>query len=265
MEQDSPVIYIPHGGGPLPLMGDPKHLKLIQLLTDLPSSLRRPSSIVVFSAHWEGDLVQITGSAKPPMVYDYGGFPPETYQIQYPAPGNPGLAKQIQGLLEASHIDSKIDVDRGFDHGAFVPLKLMYPQADIPCVQLSLLSNMNPKDHIQIGEALAPLLSQNILFLGSGYSFHNMAALSQSGDSQEDPQNLAFENWLIETCTSQALSNAQREERLIHWDTAPAARYCHPREEHLLPLHLCYGLKSSAAKLIFSDLVFGKQVSGFLW
>jgi 4,5-DOPA dioxygenase extradiol len=260
----SPVLFIPHGGGPLPLLGDPRHQQLVEFLQALSSRIPTPSAICVISAHWEEPLATVTSGSAPSLIYDYYGFPQEAYAVQYPAPGSPVLAHQILSALQQNSIDAHLDDQRGFDHGLFVPLKLAFPEAVIPCVQLSLLKNLDPAAHIMIGEALRPLRQDNVLFIGSGLSFHNMQAFF-TDDHRWDEQNAAFEEWLIETCTQPKLSFAERTARLIAWEHAPSARYCHPRAEHLLPLHLCAGLSSQAAELIFDGEVLGKKTCGFIW
>jgi len=130
-----PVLFIPHGGGPLPLLGDESHLALVRFLKEITLSLPLPSSILIISAHWEEDKVTITNGKRPSLIYDYYGFPKEMYQIEYPAPGDPVLADKIYKLFQDSGIEAKLDEQRGFDHGMFVPLKIMFPEAEIPCVQ----------------------------------------------------------------------------------------------------------------------------------
>ena len=141
------------------------------------------------------------GAKNPSMLYDYYGFPDKAYEIHYPAPGSPELANRIAELLNKNNIPSRIDLNRGFDHGLFIPLKLMYPQADIPSLQLSLLRGLDPAEHIALGKALHELMQENILVIGSGFSFHNMRAFSWQGTDSPDPANDAFQNWLIEVCT----------------------------------------------------------------
>lgn len=260
----SPVLFIPHGGGPLPLMNDSGHQALIEFLQGLSTRIPKPSAICVISAHWEASIATITSKALPPLIYDYYGFPDSAYAIQYPATGSPSLADKIFTALQQSGISAQLDEQRGFDHGLFVPLKLVYPDAKTPCVQLSLLSNLDPTAHIAIGKALRPLRRDNVLFIGSGFSFHNMKAFF-TGSHGVDEQNNTFQEWLIDICTNPKLSFADKVSRLIDWELAPAARYCHPREEHLLPLHVCAGLSDKAAELVFDGEVLGKRACGFIW
>ncbi len=263
-QQNAQVVYISHGGGPLPILGDPSHKALADFMRRLPSQLRKPDAILVISAHWEESIATLLGAQTPPLFYDYYGFPEEAYQITYPASGHPALANRIAGLLHENNISAHIDLQRGFDHGLFIPLKLMYPQADIPALQLSLLHELNPVAHLALGKALRALMDDNILIIGSGFSFHNMSAFSLQGGSAPDPANDAFQNWLIEVCTGPMLQS-EREKRLIEWEKAPAARYCHPREEHLLPLHVCFGMADKPATVVFDDYILGKRGVAFLW
>jgi 4,5-DOPA dioxygenase extradiol len=258
------IVYFSHGGGPLPILGDPGHQAMVDFMHQLPSRLRKPEAILVISAHWEESAATLLGAPTPPMFYDYYGFPAEAYEITYPAPGSPELATRIAGLLNDNHIPARIDPRRGFDHGLFIPLKLMYPQADIPSLQLSLVRGLNPAAHIALGRALRALLHENILVIGSGFSFHNMSAFAWQSQNAPDPANDAFQNWLIETCAG-PLPQPEREQRLIEWERAPSARYCHPREEHLLPLHVCQGLADTPASVIFDDYIVGKRALAFLW
>ncbi len=263
----SPVLYLPHGGGPLPVLGDRGHEEMVSFLKKIVSELGEPSAILVISAHWEEVQATITSGNNPEIIYDYYGFPAEAYTIQYAAPGNPGLAKEIYALLMASGVPARLDDQRGFDHGLFVPLKLMFPQTRIPCIQLSLLKNLNPRMHISLGKAIASLREKNILIIGSGMSFHNLKTFF-SNDIDCSKENEGFDHWLIETCTNPVILSEAREQRLIEWEKAPSARFCHPREEHLLPLHVCYGIAcvgSPIAKVVFNDEIMGKKVTSLLW
>jgi len=258
------IVYFSHGGGPLPILGDASHRAMMDFMRRLPSQLRKPAAILVVSAHWEERLATLLGASMPPMFYDYYGFPAEAYTITYSAPGNPELARRIADLLNRNQIPAGVDARRGFDHGLFIPLKLMYPQADIPALQLSLIQGLDPAAHIAMGKALRELMSENILVVGSGFSFHNLRAFARQKDHAPDPANDAFQDWLIAVCTG-PMSQLQREQRLIGWEQAPSARYCHPREEHLLPLHVCLGMAGKPAAVVFDDDILGKRAVAFLW
>ena len=260
----APVLYLPHGGGPLPLMGDTNHKPMIEFLKTIPSQLGTPEAILVISAHWEAEQATLTAAAKPELIFDYYNFPPEAYEYQYPAPGEPQLAQEAFELIKNANIDVMLDDQRGFDHGLFVPLMLMYPQANIPCIQLSLTKDLDPEKHIKLGKSLAELRKRNVLIVGSGMSFHNLKTFfepSSEGNQQSDD----FDDWLQETCCNDLTNSMQR---LIEWEKAPHARYCHPRQEHLLPLHVCYGIactKSPKAEVVYNDELMGKRVSALLW
>lgn len=250
MDKQSTIIYIPHGGGPLPLLDEASNKNMNTYLRSVPQSIKKPDAIIVFSAHWEAPVVSITARSNPGLLFDYYGFPPETYEYRYPAPGQPQLAERAAGLLGEAGIEVRLDAERDLDHGVFIPLMLMYPQADIPCIQISLHNTLDAAFHIQLGSALASLNTENLLVIGSGFSFHNMRVLMKP-QTAEDPQNLAFEQWLAQTCSDADLSEAERARRLIDWESAPGARYCHPREEHLLPLQVCYGMAGGPAQLAY--------------
>ncbi len=264
LENKAKIVYLSHGGGPLPILGDVGHQAMVDFMTRLPSQLNKPDAILVISAHWEESAATLLGAKNPTMFYDYYGFPAKAYEINYPAPGSPELANRIAGILQKNNIATRIDPQRGFDHGLFIPLKMMYPQADIPSLQLSLLRGLNPAAHLALGKALRELMNENILVIGSGFSFHNLRAFSWQGNGTPDPANDAFQNWLIQVCTGPE-AQTEREQRLIEWERAPSARYCHPREEHLLPVHVCLGMAGKPAKLIFDDQILGKRSVAFLW
>lgn len=265
MSTATDILYISHGGGPMPLLGDPDHQEMIDRLVEISGKLKKPSAILVISAHWEESVATITAGANPELIYDYYGFPPESYEIKYPAPGEPALAQQIHAALEQAGLPVKLDAKRGFDHGLFVPLKLMYPQADIPCVQLSLVKSLDPGTHLKIGQALQTLDYDNLLVIGSGFSFHNMRAFFAPDTAEIRAANQEFEDWLEETAASESLSEAQRYERLLNWVKAPHARFCHPREEHLLPFHVCYGMAGRACDEHIAARILRKQSGIFHW
>jgi aromatic ring-opening dioxygenase catalytic subunit (LigB family) len=263
------IAFISHGGGPMPLFNDTAHSEMISYLKSLAASLPKPNAILVISAHWEENEVRITASAKPPMIYDYYGFPDIAYQIKYPSPGEPELAEKVQQALQKADIPVKMDHQRGYDHGVYVPLTLMYPDADIPTIQLSLVNTLDAEEHIAIGKALQVLDYDNLLVVGSGFTFHNMNAFktlnSEKNRQDSKLKNEQFEDWLQVTLGDKTLSESERNKQLIEWNKAPHARYCHPREEHLLPLQVCYGLAERTSDEHQSVTIMNKKSSSFVW
>ena len=265
MLKSADVLFISHGGGPLPLLNDPGHRALVETLKELSTTLKRPKAILVVSAHWEEVTLKVTASAQPALIYDYYGFPEESYHITYPCPGSPELAKEVQRSLKERGVEVSLDEARGLDHGVFVPLKLMYPEADIPVVQLSLKSNLSAEEHLMIGEALAHLNQRDLLILGSGFSFHNLPAFFTPSRAEMRRANLACEGWLEEHLCQGEQRFVERSAELIQWERAPFARLCHPREEHLLPLHVCFGVAQRRAHAYRRVEVLNKVCSFFHW
>jgi aromatic ring-opening dioxygenase catalytic subunit (LigB family) len=257
-----PTLYIPHGGGPCFFMDwsmGPKdtwerlRAWLAALLGSLPE---RPQALLVISAHWEQPVPTVTTSPSPPMLFDYYGFPPQTYELRWPAPGDPELAARVRALLAAAGLPSTEDGRRGYDHGVFVPLLVALPDASIPTVQLSLQRGLDPAFHLALGRALEPLRDEGVLILGSGMSYHDMGGF---GGPWALALSKQFDAWLAETV---ALPKEERERRLERWEEAPAARRCHPREEHLLPLMVVAGAAGQdAGAAVFADVVMGAWVS----
>lgn len=264
-EQQGAIIFISHGGGPWPLLGDSRHTNLIDFLEKIPSTLISPSAILVISGHWEEDSATVQSGEHPEMFYDYHGFPEETYQITYPAHGQPGLANDIVSILKKNGIRAQSDSQRGFDHGLFVPLMIMYPAATIPCFQISLLNNLDPAAHIGLGKALREFRGENLLVIGSGASFHNLKAFREVPTQETMTLNKGFESWLVGVMTSRQLSEKDRERKLINWLDAPGAKYCHPREEHLLPLHVCYGIAGAPADRVIEVEYMERTASMYVW
>ena len=265
MTQNRQILYLSHGGGPLPLLGDEGHQDMVAVLQQIAEKIPTPSAILLISAHWEANIPTLTAAPHPALIYDYYGFPTESYEITYPASGDPELAREVHKQLSKSNFTAELHYQRGFDHGMFVPLKVMYPEADIPCVQLSLLKGLDPDQHIKMGQALRELDYDNLLVIGSGFSFHNMQAFFAPDTPETKASNERFDSWLVETCCSPDFSEAERFERLRNWTQAPSARYCHPREEHLLPLHVCCGLAGEPCSENFKLKILGKQSSMYLW
>ncbi len=261
------ILYFSHGGGPMPILNDPSHDKMIAFMKAIPKRITKPQAIVLISAHWEAEIITVQSGLKPQLLYDYYGFPKETYQLQYPCAGHPQLAKKIINLLSDRQIPVQSDVHRPYDHGAYIPLMLMYPEADIPVVQISLHHNLSPQAHLALGEALKPLLEEPILIIGSGFSFHNMREFGHSGP---DLKNDAFQEALIALLSApehpiDSAAYPANCSTFAQWDQLPFARYCHPREEHLLPLHVCVGASNNFATLVFDDFIIDKRSVAFLW
>ncbi len=249
----------------MPLLGDPGHRDMVACLEGLAKRIPRPDALVVVSAHWEEAAPRITAGPNPSLIYDYYGFPPESYEIRYPCAGEPNLAVEIGRLLGEAGISAELDETRGFDHGMFVPLKIMYPDADIPCVQVSLVNTLDPARHIAIGRALGSLAKRGVLVIGSGFSFHNLKAFFGPDTAESRRLNQAFEAWLADVCMNRDCPEEERAERLIRWNEAPGARFCHPREEHLLPLHVCYGVAQGPGAERFELIILNKTASVYRW
>ncbi len=261
------VYYLPHGGGPMPLMGDARHKSMVALMRGLAEPVSKSRAVVVVTAHWEADAVTFSGAPNPGMLFDYYGFPAETYEYDYPAPGAADLAGEARDLLRAAGLEARIDTERGYDHGTFVPMMLIRPEADIPVLQMSLKKGLDPAAHIAAGHALAPLLDHGVTLLGSGMSFHNLRTLIQ-GDPKPNGEDEAFDDWLNETVLVAGLDDAERAARLTDWRNAPGAEFCHPREEHLMPLHVCYGAAAETGlggESVYRERLLGVMTSGFGW
>lgn len=258
-----PTYFVSHGGGPWPWMKDqygPAYDKLEASLQamrrDAPDAVR---AVLVVTSHWETPGFMVSSGAAPGMIYDYGGFPPHTYRISYPAPGEPALAARVAALLNAAGHAAGLDPERGFDHGTFSMLYHVYPEAAMPVVQLSLRRDLDPRAHIEAGRALAPLRDEGVLIIGSGLSYHNLRQFGPGGAAA----SRAFDGWLQETM---ALPPDERNAALLRWDKAPMARVAHPREEHLLPLMVASGAAADeAASCVYhEDDFFGSlTVSSF--
>jgi aromatic ring-opening dioxygenase catalytic subunit (LigB family) len=258
-----PVVFIPHGGGPWPFveMGFPREdvdrlAGYLRSVRSVPP--RPPRALLVVSAHWEEPVPTVMTAERPPILYDYYGFPPESYAIQWPAPGAPDLAARVRELFTAAGIATASDPARGYDHGTFIPLKLTYPNADVPAIQLSLKRGLDPAEHIALGRVLAPLRDEDVFIIGSGMTFHNLRVFR---DPRAAPVAEMFDGWLRESMTLDADS---RNARLKQWESAPAARTAHPREEHLIPLMVAAGAAGDdRAVVAFNDTFTGLRLSAY--
>lgn len=256
----APALYLPHGGGPCFFMDwtmGPADTwdRMRGWLQTLGQQLKGVKAIAVVSAHWEAPVVTVQTKAHPGLLYDYSGFPAHTYALKWPAAGAPVHARRALSLLTAAGIACAANATRDFDHGVFVPLKVALPEAQIPTFQISLVRGLDPAAHLAIGRALAPLRDDGVLILGSGMSFHNMRAFMRPEAlvaSQE------FDAW-IDAATADPKT---RGSALQGWAKAPKARYCHPREEHLMPLMVVAGAaEGEAGRAVFRDQVMGVAVS----
>jgi aromatic ring-opening dioxygenase catalytic subunit (LigB family) len=258
-----PVVFVPHGGGPWPFVeiGFPKAdvdglADYLRSVSSVPPS--PPRALLVVSAHWEEPVPTVMASEHPAILYDYYGFPPESYEIKWPAPGEPGLASRVQQLLDDAGIRNDSDAERGYDHGTFIPLKLTYPDASVPAVQLSLKRGLDPAEHLAIGRALAPLRDEGVFIIGSGMTFHNLRAFR---DPRAAPVAETFDAWLREAMVQDA---PERDRRLEQWANAPAARAAHPREEHLLPLMVASGAAGDDRAVVgFNGTFAGLRLSAY--
>lgn len=250
-----PTYFVSHGGGPWPWIREMAAAtrELSRSLADIPRQLQRlPEAVLLVTAHWEAPVFTLGAHPKPGMVYDYGGFPSHTYRVVYPAPGAPALAQRALSLVRSAGLPVALDERRGYDHGTFVPLAVMFPEAQIPVLQVSLRAGLDPAEHLAFGRALAPLRDEGVLIVGSGLSYHNMRGFGAGG---REP-SAAFDAWLQETMLA---APAERTQRLTRWSQAPAARLSHPREEHLLPLMVAVGAaEADAATCVYHETtIFG--------
>lgn len=249
VDQRMPTIYLTHGGGPCFFMeSDPPDawdglragLESVRGLLPAP-----PKAIFCITAHWEESPVSVEVGERPELVFDYYGFPPHTYELTYPAPGEPTVAARVVDLLNGAGIAATA-ATRGWDHGVFIPLMVSFPDADVPVVAVSLQAGLDPDAHLAMGAALAPLRDEGILLIGSGSSYHNVRVGGPAGA----PAAQAFDDWLQDTLSTGGVRRAQG---LRAWSRAPGALVAHPREEHLLPLHVVAGAAADEPGRAFFD------------
>lgn len=281
----APVIALSHGGGPLPLLNDPDHADIIKSLkTRIPKLLdlkgpRRPRAIVLVTAHWSTAEPTISSGARHELLYDYYGFPPQTYELDYPAPGDPQVAAEVAEALRAEGFSGNhsvtLDADRGWDHGVFVPLMLALPDADVPIVQMSVLESEDPERHLRMGRALQSLRAKNVAVIGSGFaSFHNLRLLmgfrQGAGVTAEGRAVLtASQGW--NAALNEAVGADQGERRwegLKGWRKLPSADLMHPPRggEHFMPLIVCTGAATDDEKTRkYKDSFIGFDIFTYYW
>ena len=259
-----PTLFIPHGGGPCFFMrpGDGWATgtwdRMGEYLKGIASTLpARPKAILIISGHWEERPPSIYAPTTSKLLFDYSGFPDYTYHLRYPAPSDAAVGRLVQQLLQEGGFACGENEERGFDHGVFIPLMLIYPNADVPVVQLSLEAGYDPERHLAMGRALAPLRDEGVLIVGSGMSYHNLRAF---GDARENGPAAEFDAWLTDAVTNAPL----RAKRFTNWQSAPGALRAHPHPEHLIPLFVAAGAAmDEPAVRDYSDIILGKAVSGF--
>ncbi|XP_013195267.2 uncharacterized protein LOC106138612 [Amyelois transitella] len=264
----APALFVNHGGGPLPLLGDKDHAGLTKFLRDdiqKHINLKLIKGIILVTAHWEENVVTISSGSHHSLYFDYYGFPPESYKYEYDAPGDPELAKRIHQSLKNSGIDSKLDPKRGWDHGVFVPMMLINPKADIPIVQISVLSNQDAEEHFKLGKALHQFRKEGIAIIGSGMSYHNMREFQSR--TKREVVNGEFDEFLNRVCTAD--DESKRRDGLLAWRQQPGATDAHPirAAEHFMPLIVIAGAGGSKpGERIFNwDMSGAFRLSGFIW
>lgn len=254
-----PTYFLSHGGGPWPWLPERD-----TVYRDLEASLLRvrdeigdnPRAILMVSGHWEeAEGFALMSSARPPMLYDYRGFPDHTYTVEYKAPGAPELAEEIRASLAAKNHPVWLDGDRGYDHGVFTIAVCMYPEANVPILQLSIRSDYDAQTHLQLGRDLAHLRQQGIVIIGSGLSYHNLRNFRNQDAARVESAD--FDMWLHTALTGQ--DPLRRTADIVNWELAPSARKAHPEEDHLIPLMVALGAAESetATRIYHQDDFFG--------
>ena len=246
-----PSLFLSHGSPMVALTRDPAH----DFLAGLGATLGRPRAILVASAHWETAFPTLNAVARNTTIHDFHGFPRALYNLRYDAPGDPELAEQVADLLGLAGLQAGINHARGLDHGAWVPLLLAWPQADIPVIQLSVQPQLGPAHHFEVGRALAPLREQGVLVIGSGSFTHDLSRFrGQPADTPETPDVAAFAAWM-----DTALTEGRRCDLLTYRHKAPFAAAQHPTEEHLLPLFVAMGAAGadSRAERLHASVAYG--------
>lgn len=257
-----PVYFVSHGGGPWPYVDSMRQMfaRTEREFKALPDRLpTQPKAVLIITGHWEEHAFTVSTAEHPPMVYDYSGFPEHTYHIRYPAPGSPALAARVKNLLTNAGFSVREDPQRGFDHGTFVPLVLMYPDAEVPVVMLSMKSTYDPEEHIRVGQALSSLRDEGVLIVGSGLTYHNLRAM---GRDESTAIAETFQSYLDAAITQPDWR--ARNDLLIHWENAAGARLVHPQEDHLIPLMVVAGAaREDAGRVMFVDHVFKVPMASY--
>jgi 4,5-DOPA dioxygenase extradiol len=262
MSARQPAIFVTHGSPTLLLDDCPAR----DFLSGLGGTLGRPQAIVCVSAHWETDAPRVLAADRPETIHDFRGFPQELYEMTYPAPGDPGLAERTAALISEAGMPARTDTGWGFDHGCWMPLRLMYPDADLPVIQVSIQPDAGPAHHFRIGEALAPLREEGILVMGSGSATHNLAGFfgreRPALDAAPETYAQVFDDWLHETVEDGAI-----DQLLNYRALAPEAFRNHPTEDHFLPIFAAAGAgHGRAGRTLHRSFTFGMlSMAAFAW
>lgn len=264
----APSVFLNHGGGPLPLLGEKYNLEIAESLKNTSQfvDLKRLKAIIVVTAHREEDQVTISAGEHHDLLYDYNNYPPVSYTFKYNAPGDPILAGKIRDAFKKVNIPSKLDTERGWDHGVFVPMMLINPSADIPIIQVSILKNQDAEKHYLIGEVLYQFRKDGVAIFGSGFSYHNMKEFKKFRPGEDvEVVNKKFDNFLTEVCTG----DVQNRDKILDWQEQPEAMECHPLGEadHLMPLIVNAGAGGSQPGRKNFDSIFSEKfkISGYIW
>jgi aromatic ring-opening dioxygenase catalytic subunit (LigB family) len=260
-----PTLFIPHGGGPCFFIDpdggptDPMWQPMQAYLAGLVASLpERPKAILLVSGHWEEADVTLHVGERPELLYDYYGFPEHTYHLKWDAPGAPDVGRRAAELLRGADFAVGEEAERGWDHGVFIPMKVMVPGADIALAQMSLRADLDPTDHIAMGRALAPLRDEGVLIVGSGMSFHNLRVRGEAATAPSREWDAALTDAITDA------DPARRAAQVADWTSLPNAKFAHPHEEHLLPLMVALGAGGEGpAVRDYADTVLGWAVSGY--
>lgn len=254
MNARMPVVFVSHGSPMHATEPGAAGIAWAELAREIEARHEAPRAILIVSAHWESNIPMLTGSAQPETIHDFGGFPPELYRILYPAPGAPGLAEHIQSVLHEAGICTGIEPHRGLDHGAWVPLLHMFPQADIPVLQLSVQSDLGARHHLALGRALERLRDEGVLIIASGHMTHNLRDFFVARGRGDFSYAQQFRDWIDERVI------AGRIDELLDWNLrAPSALRAHPTPEHFLPLFVALGAAGDGyrASNVFSEMAGG--------
>ncbi|KAF2740802.1 extradiol ring-cleavage dioxygenase [Polyplosphaeria fusca] len=274
MTRLAPVIALSHGGGPMPILGDPRSANITaSLKTKVPKILKlgtdeEPKAIVLVTAHWSTKVPTVSSAAKHELYYDYYGFPPEAYDLKYDAPGSPEVADMIEKALKDEGLESKKDSRRGWDHGVFVPMILIHPSASVPIIQLSVLASESPAAHYRLGRALSTLRSHNIAIVGSGFaSMHNIPHMF-SGITRTPAFKALNDEWnALVTDAAMTEDVEERGNKFDGWRRWKGAWDMHPKggAEHFLPLVVCAGAAGEEKAKAYADEMMGLDMWSYYW